>query len=365
MTAELTTPICHRMGCRYPVFGLAHSVDVMVALAEAGGYPVYGAARDNPEELRSKANQMKERLGELPFGIDLMLPAAVGQETSVARVQEELPEEHKAFVAHLKRKYAVPDATRPTFFSTTVRSQQLFEEQLDATLSSGAHSFASAVGMPADMIQLAANRGKTTISLIGHPRHAEKAKAAGVDVIVAQGYDAGGHTGPIGTYSLVPQVVEIAGEIPVLAAGGVGNGRHIAAALAMGAQGVWLGTAWLASKEHAISETLLRKVLSANSTDTTISKSHSGKPCRLLKSAWSEEWEAEGAPKPLPMPLQQVLTGDLVAGVMEHEIEPLVYEACGQSVAWFNELQTVEEIVQRLVGETKDALAELKRRISG
>ncbi|USG62493.1 nitronate monooxygenase [Sneathiella marina] len=358
---ELATPICKEMGIRYPIFGLAHSIDVMVALGKAGGYPVFGAARSMPEEIAAEAKIMQEELDGLPFGIDLMIPASVGEETDRKKVVDSLPQEHKDFVAGLAEKYHVPEATKPTFFSSQTRSQQLFEEQMAATLESGTHSFASAVGMPPEMIGRAKRYGKKTISLVGAPRHAAKARDAGVDLIVAQGYDAGGHTGPIGTFSLVPQIVKAAGDIPVLAAGGVGHGCHIAASLALGAQGVWLGTAWLTSKEHALSDVLTQKLLKATSLDTEISYSHSGKPARLIKTAWTEEWNKESAPTPLSMPYQQVLTADIIAGINEHEVEPLIYDATGQCIVWFNELKTVDEIMKRLVSETNDSFANITR----
>lgn len=237
-----------------------------------------------------------------------------------------------------------------------MRSQKLFAEQVDAALASEASALASAIGTTAATVARAKAAGKLTISLVGSPKHARSVKAAGVDLIVAQGHDAAGHTGPIGTFSLVPQVVDVAGDTPVLAAGGVGCGRQIAAALALGAQGVWLGTAWLTAREHAIDEALLRKVLAATAEDTIISRSHSGKTCRMLKTAWTDEWEAAGAPRPLPMPNQQVLTGELLAAINEHRIEPLMYTFCGQGVSYYDTLSTVPEIVERLVAETGQAL---------
>jgi NAD(P)H-dependent flavin oxidoreductase YrpB (nitropropane dioxygenase family) len=158
---------------------------------------------------------------------------------------------------------------------------------------------------------------------------------------------------------LVPQVVEVAGSVPVLAAGGIGCGRQIAASFALGAQGAWLGTAWLTAREYGTSPVLLRKLLAARSEDTVLTRAHSGKPCRVLRSAWSEEWAAKDAPEALPMPYQQVLTGELLAAIEEHEIEPLVYEAAGQSIAWFNELTSVKDIVARLTRETEAALDEM------
>jgi NAD(P)H-dependent flavin oxidoreductase YrpB (nitropropane dioxygenase family) len=365
MPINLNTSLCRRLGIRYPIFGFSHSIDVTIALANAGCFPVYGATRDTPEQIVSHLKEIRDRIGTGRFGVDLLLPAGVGHETDRAKIFSSLPAEHRTFVDRLRTKYNVPAATKATFFSSQIRSQQLFAEQVDAVLNSSADAFAAGIGCPANVITRAKQGGKFTIALVGSARNALAAKAAGVELIVAQGTDAGGHTGPIGTYSLVPQVVAVAGDTPVLAAGGVGLGRHVAAAFALGAQGVWLGTAWLTSREHAFNEVLLRQVLSAKAEDTVISKSHSGKPARLIRSGWTDEWDAPSAPKPLNMPFQQVLTGELLAGVEEHGIEALSYTAAGQGVGWFNELKTVEEIVQRLVSETKAAVDEMAGRLQG
>ena len=174
-----------------------------------------------------------------------------------------------------------------------------------------------------------------------------------------QGYDAGAHTGPIGTYSLVPQIVDAAGDVPVLAAGGVATGRHIAAALAMGAQGVWMGTAWLLSEEHQahMHPVNTRKLIEAGSGDTVITRSESGKTFRQVRSAWSQEWEAQDAPAPLQMPYQDVLVGDLLGAIEEHDIEPLIHSGAGQSVAYFNEVKPVQVIMDGLVTEASEMLA--------
>mgnify|MGYP000277141946 FL=1 len=241
-----------------------------------------------------------------------------------------------------------------------VRSNELFAAQIDAVLKSDANLFASAIGTPQDVIERAKAAGMVTLSLVGAPKHVKYAKAAGIDLIVAQGYDAGGHTGPIGTLSLVPQIVDAAGDIPVLAAGGIGTGRQVVASLALGAQGVWLGTAWLATAEHNLHQILLNKLLKAGSMDTIISRAHSGKSCRVLKTAWSDEWDANGAPKPLKMPFQQVLIGEILTGIMEHEIEPLMYEGAGQGVVWSTEKTTVQQVIEGLLAEAREALARLK-----
>ena len=351
--------LCKRLSIDLPIFGFSHSIDVTVALALAGGFPVFGAARETPERIVADLAEIRTRIGDRPFGVDIMYPALAADLPDRETAKAGLPPDSVAFVERLREKYAVPPQTKPHFFSHVLRNQKLFREQTDAVLASDVNAVATAVGLPKEVIVAAKARGKTTFALIGSPRHVAAARAAGVDVLVAQGNDAGGHTGPIGTFSLVPQVVQAAGDMPVLAAGGLGCGAQIAAALAMGAQGVWLGTAWLATREYHTPPVLLKKLLAANSEDTVVTRAHSGKPCRVLKSAWVDEWEAPGAPAQLPMPYQHALTGELLAAIEEHQTEALVYEAAGQSVAWFNELTTVQEIVARLVRETEAALTAL------
>jgi NAD(P)H-dependent flavin oxidoreductase YrpB (nitropropane dioxygenase family) len=356
----LRPAICDRLGIEYPIFGFSHSMEVTAAITNAGGFGVYGATRDMPDDIAGRLAQIRNMVGDRPFGVDLLLPGGMADKSDWAAAEAEIPEAHKAFVAQLKKKYNVPDPTGKSFFSSVVRSNELFEAQADAVMKSDVDLFASAIGTPAHIVQRAKERGKVTLSLVGAPKHVAYAKAADVDLLVAQGYDAGGHTGPIGTMSLVPQIVDAAGDVPVLAAGGIADGRQVAASLALGAQGVWLGTVWLTTEEHRLNRKIVDKLLKAGSADTVLTRSHSGKTCRVVRTAWSEEWDAEGAPKPLKMPYQHVLIGDLLTGVMEHEIEPLMYEGAGQGVAWCNEVTTVEQVIERLVSEAREALERLR-----
>lgn len=351
------TPVCEMLGIRVPIFGFSHELDVVAAICRAGGFGVFGVAREDPAEIPARLRMLREAVGDAPFGVDLMLPAGMPDRSDPEQVAARIPAAHREFVAGLRDKYQVPAATRPTFFTSFIRSKALFEQQIEAVLGSDADLVATAVGLPPEVIARAKGAGKTTLALIGSPKHAKAAIAAGADVLVAQGYDAGGHTGTIGTLSLVPQIVELAAPlgIPVIAAGGIATGAQVLAALAMGAQGAWLGTVWLAACESRTHRVLLEKLLSAGSEDTVITRAHSGKPCRVIRSAWSDEWSAPGAPAPLPMPYQQALTGELLAAVDEHDITPLVYEAAGQSVAWIRREEAVEEIVTRLEGEMRRA----------
>ncbi|MDR6265833.1 nitronate monooxygenase family protein [Roseobacter sp. N2S] len=351
----MKTQACNVMGIELPIFGFSHSVAVTAAISNAGGLGVYGATHHQPDEIIEVAKQLRQLCGDRPFALDLLLPQTVGDETNLQAVRDGLPAEHKAFVAGLAQKYKVPKRTEADFFSDNVRSQSLFARQVEAALASEADVFAAAVGVPAEVIERAKAAGKKTIALIGAPRHARKALEAGVDLLVAQGHDAGAHTGKIGTFSLVPQVVDIAGDIPVLAAGGVGTGRHLAAALALGAQGVWMGTAWLTTIEHGIDDIVLQKLLAAQSEDTLISRSYSGKTLRMIRTAWSDEWNAPDAPEPLAMPYQQALIGEFLAGIRQNRVAPLMWEAAGQSIAYFNEETTVADIIKRTMSEAKAA----------
>ncbi len=231
-----------------------------------------------------------------------------------------------------------------------IRSKEIEEQQLHAVLQSDADMLACGIGAPPDVVTEAKRRGKLTLALIGSPHHVGRALSAGVDVIVSQGCDAGARTGPIGTYSLVPQIVDLAGGMQVLVAGGVATGRHIAAALATGAQGVWLGTAWLFSSEHQshLHPINRKKLIKATSLATVITKSESGKPFRQAQSAWSQSWEDNNAPEPLRMPLRDVLVGYLLGAIEEHDIEPLIHSGAGQSVCFFDRMRPVAEIMDEL-----------------
>jgi len=354
-------PLCKRLGVPHPIFGFSHSVEVTAAICLAGGVGIYGATRDMPEEIERKLSQIRKLVGQRPFGVDLLLPKGMDESADRASVAAKLPQEQKDFIAYLADKYQVPQATQDTFFSSQIRTNALFDAQIDAVMNSDVDLFATGIGGRKDAVERAKALGKLTVSLVGSPKHVVAAKDWGIDLIVAQGHEAGGHVGKITTLSLIPQVVDIAGDIPVLAAGGIADGRQVAAALALGAQGVWLGTVWLAAREHRTSEALLKQIIAAGSEDTLVSRAHSGKPARLIRSNWTDEWSSPGAPEPLPMPLHQVLTGPLIAAVEEHQVEGLVYGGAGQSVAWCTEETTVDDIMQRLLTETDTALDVLPR----
>jgi NAD(P)H-dependent flavin oxidoreductase YrpB (nitropropane dioxygenase family) len=243
--------------------------------------------------------------------------------------------------------------------SRFVRSEEMAAQQVEVVMRADVNLLACGIGSPLEVIERAKAGGKTVLALVGAPQHARSALAKPIDILVAQGYDAGAHTGTIGTFSLVPQIVDLAGDVPVLAAGGVATGRHLHAALAMGAQGVWMGTAWLTTREHHMHEVIRAKLLAAGSNDTVISRADSGKTLRQIRTAWSDEWAAPGAPTPLRMPLQDILVGDLLGAIDEHEVQPLMHYPAGQSIAYFNQVRSVAEVMQTLVDEARRSIDQL------
>lgn len=360
-SSPLTNALCRRLGITYPIFGFSHSVAVTAAVSNAGGFGVFGGTRNTPAEITEALSDVRSQTGERPMGIDLVLPRGMPEHDDRELIEREIPVGHREFVAEIARTHAVPPATGPGMRSRFVRSEEMASAQIDAVLNSDVDLFACGIGAPPAAVAEAKARGKLTCALVGSPRHAEEALRTGVDLIVAQGYEAGAHTGQIGAFTLIPQIVDLCGDVPVLAAGGVATGRHIAAALALGAQGVWMGTAWLTTREFAAKPTILRKLLAARSEDAVICRGDSGKPLRQLRSAWSDAWNAPDAPPALKMPFQDILVGDLLGAIDEHEVEPLQHYPAGQSIAYFNELTSVEAIVAGLVREAEATLAALPR----
>jgi NAD(P)H-dependent flavin oxidoreductase YrpB (nitropropane dioxygenase family) len=354
-------PICDTLGIRHPIFGFSHSVDVVVEIARAGGFPVLGLARELPQEIPHILADVQQRMGDMPYGIDLMLPSKVPQAATIEELREALPPAHVRFVDGLRQRFEVQPPRKPSFFTSQVRSEALFNEQIEAVLASNCRGVATAIGLRADLIARAKARGKITFSLIGSVRHARKAIDMGVEVLVAQGYDAGGHTGPVGTLSLLPQVIAVAGDRPVLAAGGIATGEQVFGTIAMGAQGAWLGTLWMAARENHTPPALLERLVASGSEDTVITRAHSGKPCRVVRSAWTDAWDQPGAPEPLPMPMQQVLTGDVFASMHEHDDARLIYEAAGQSVFAIEGETTIAQQMDGLVAGMERAWGRLER----
>jgi NAD(P)H-dependent flavin oxidoreductase YrpB (nitropropane dioxygenase family) len=361
--------LCKRLGIEFPIFAFSHCRDVVAAVSRAGGLGVLGAVSYSPEELETELNWIDEHVGDKPYGVDTVIPAEyVGKADGDLKkndLEKLIPEAHKSFIDDLLRKYGVPElppGIEPTesLLGWSVSSGRA---HIEVALRHPIRLIANALGPPpADVIELAHKKGLLVAALCGTVPQAVKQKAAGVDIIVASGYEAGGHTGEIASMVLVPQVVDAVAPTPVLAAGGIGSGRQMAAAMVLGAQGVWTGSLWLTTRESDCVPALVEKMLAATSSDTVRSKCISGKPARQLKTAYTEAWGASDSPGTLPMPLQFMATASATQRINRYAqtnkpgSADLLGTPVGQVVGQMREVRSVKQVVQEMVTEYIDAV---------
>ena len=351
--SPLRTRLCEEYGCELPIVAFAHTKDVVAAVTNAGGIGVLGGGRISAEELRSAIRWIRERVGDRPFGVDLLVPASF-VEGNREELEAMIPEEHRAFVAQLRAEHGIPEASGPyTRSGVTPELLENTRRSLDIVFEEQVPIFAAGLGNPAFLLERAHAAGIKVWGLVGLPRQAQRQIEAGVDVIIAQGYDAGGHSGTVGTFTLVPEVVRLAEGTSslVLAAGGVSNGSQLAAVITMGAAGVWTGTIWLATHESETEMFLKQRLIDTRAEDTVQSRATSGKPIRQLPSKWSEAWKQPDAPEPLPSPLQPLLVHPLLAGIYESQMEEWMTTPAGQSVVGIHEIRPAAEVVYQLADE--------------
>ena len=355
----LHTRLCDEYGCEVPIVAFAHTKDVIAAVTNAGGIGILGGVGLPTDRLRADIRWLKERVGDRPFGVDLLVPASF-VEGNREDLDALIPQEHRDFVANMKAEHDIPEpkarprgdgGLTPGLLARARESLEvLFEEQVPI--------FASGLGSPAFILEEAHAAGTKVWGLVGLPRQARRQVEAGVDLIVAQGYDSGGHSGTVGTFTLVPEVVELASgsDTLVLAAGGVSNGKHLAAALAMGAEGVWTGTIWLATHESDTEMFMKQRLIEARAEDAVQSRATSGKPIRQLRSKWSDAWKQPEAPEPLQMPLQGMLVSSVLAGIREARMEEWMTTPAGQSVVGIHEIKPAAEVVYDMVEQAQEML---------
>jgi len=364
------------LGIEFPIFAFTHCRDVAAAVSKAGGIGVLGATAHTPEQLEIDLTWMEEQIGDKPYGVDLLIPAKyVGAEegkVDPAALAALIPDGHRTFLDDMMKRYEVPEKAaddEPSHRPATLGiSPDTYAPLLDVAFAHKTKLIASALGSPpAWLIDRAHNQGILVAALAGKPRHAEKHRENGVDIIVAQGTEAGGHTGDITTMVLIPQIVDAVGDLPVVAAGGIADGRQMAAALALGAQGVWCGSVWLTTEEAETHPVVRDKFLAASSSDTLRSRSKTGKPARQLRSSWTDEWEDPKNPDPLGMPLQSMLIGPFEERISraayrkDSGAERLVNYFVGQVVGQMNEVKKSEQVVFDMVNEMIDATERLQR----
>jgi NAD(P)H-dependent flavin oxidoreductase YrpB (nitropropane dioxygenase family) len=368
------TPATDLVGIDLPLFAFSHCRDVVAAVSRAGGLGVLGAVAHSPEQLDIDLTWIEQEVDGRPFGVDLLVPEkfAGSDEGGLGRseLRDLVPEEHRAWVEDLLTRYDVPPVPDDVSVGRGIGGMRVDPRSmaplLDVLFAHDTSLVASALGPPPPhFIERAHAAGIPVAALAGSVDHARKHAAAGADLIVAQGTEAGGHTGTIATMVLVPEVVDAVGPTPVLAAGGIGRGRQLAAGMALGADGVWCGSVWLTTEEAETPPSVKDKFLAAGSADTVRSRSLTGKPARMLRTAWTDEWETSEGPGPLPMPMQPILVGPAlqrvarVADSAGSGGQQLVTYFVGQVVGAMNTVKPTRRVVLEMVEEFIDAVERL------
>ncbi|MEE9198643.1 MAG: nitronate monooxygenase [Dehalococcoidia bacterium] len=360
----LRTPLCDLLGIEYPIIQ-AGTVpggvpELVTAVSNAGGLGVLGASGAYDIDGMREAIRRIRASTARPFGVDLLLPARLETvDEDLAKVKRAVAQEypaHAALVRGIKEEFNVPDATAPDY---EVRyTPDFIRRQVAVVLEEQVPIFVAALGDPAWMVPDAHAQGMKVIGMAGSVRNALRQLKAGVDIVVAQGHEGGGHTGRIATMVLVPQVVDAIAPTPVVAAGGIADGRGVAAALALGAVGVWCGTAFLASEEAGITPLHRQRILEGRDQDFVVSRIFSGKPARSYKIPLIDRWNKSGL-EPLPMPLQGLLQDDVLYGAEEADIQELISSSAGQSAGLVSKIRPARVILEEMVQQASDILNRL------
>jgi NAD(P)H-dependent flavin oxidoreductase YrpB (nitropropane dioxygenase family) len=371
----MKTPICDMLGIELPLLAFSHCRDVVAAVTNAGGFGVLGASMHTPEQLERELAWVDDHVNGRPYGADILVPekfAGKGEGLGVAALQAMIGQPQRDFVATLLSEHGI-DADGPAGhageLANTTISDEVGEQLLEVAFRHPIKLIASALGTPpAYMIEAARSAGVPIAALVGAREHAIRQVNAGVDILVAAGTEAGGHCGEVTTMVLVPEVIDAIKPIrpvPVLAAGGIVTGRQMAAAIALGADGVWTGSVWLTTDEAETAPYTKQKMIAATSRDTVRSRSRTGKPSRQLKSDWTAAWDGDKSPGALPMPLQSLLSEpvmrrvDVLAEQGNPGAQQLATYWVGQGVGLMNKATTVRDVIYEMSQDFAEAAEHL------
>ncbi len=372
----MNNAVCRLTGCEFPLFAFSHCRDVVVAVSKAGGFGVLGATRFTPDQLEEELAWIDAHIDGAPYGVDVLVPEIVDPRVAEFQDNEQraaaISDQHRQFTAELLGHYGVdvsPDEVVKYEGRAGITPENGYA-QMEVAFRHPIKLIANALGIaPPKMIEEGKKRGVPVAALVGAKEHALRQAAAGVDIIVAQGTEAGGHCGEVSTLVLIPEVVRAlkgAGhDIPVLAAGGIMTGAQMAGMIAAGAQGAWTGSVWLATTESETSEAFREKMVAARSRDTVRSRSRTGKPARQLKTAWHEAWDAADGPGPLPMPLMGMVSEPAFQRIEKSVVNgneaarDLVSYFVGQGVGLVDQVRSAKGVVQDFREEFVEAIGEL------
>ena len=366
----LHTSICELLGIEYPIIlagmggkGRATPPQLVAAVSNAGGLGVMGGSGLSTEEIRRRIREIRS-LTDKPFGVDLLLPASMADvEETKAAVRQQLQRDHPhhvEFMRSLMREFDLPDVSAE---DNPVMSAKEIREEVQVVLDEKVPVFAAALGDPSWVVPLAREQGIKVAGMVGSVRHAVRQVNAGVDIIVAQGHEAGGHTGRVANFPLIPQVVDAVRPVPVIAAGGIADGRGVAAALALGAVGAWVGTAFLTAEESRIPEAHQEQILSGSSHDFIVTRAYTGKTARDYKNVVIDAWERSSL-SPLPMPLQGALVEDFVAAAERAGRYELTNNPAGQIAGMLTERKPAAQIMDELIQGAVEVLQGLQQTVA-
>ena len=359
----MSTPICRDLGIEFPLFAFSHCRDVVAEVSKAGGYGVLGALAFDADQLEVELSWIDEHVDGKPYGVDFAMPekfVGKGEQFDLDNLSDLIPEEHRAFAEKILVDHGVPPM--PEGIEGNMKAAGLGVEvegpgQVEIALRHPVSMLVNALGPPPEYaVEAAHAEGVLVGALCGSTRHAERNLARGVDVLIAQGTEAGGHCGEISTMVLVPEIVDFVGpEVPVLAAGGIGRGRQMAAAIALGAQGAWTGSIWLTVTESDTQPWVVENLLAAGFNDTVRSRAMTGKPARQLRTAWTEAWDSPESPGPLPMPLQGILYAPNAHRFTRAQNRELSGSPVGQIIGRVDKVQPARQVVFDMIEEWIEA----------
>ncbi len=378
----LRTRLCDILDIEYPVIlagmGGVATAELVAAVSEAGGLGIVGAASMPPDEIERQVRRIRD-LTSKPFGVDVLLPSGVAAPQAAPKAEasaapskpkrpiEYLPQPYQDFVHSAEKEFGLPERGQDQDWSQGMRrigAGDFSKKQVEAILDLKVPVFASGLGNPAPYVEAFHAQGAKVIGLVGNVKNARRVADGGTDVVVAQGTEAGGHTGRIGTMALLPQVIDAVAPTPVCAAGGVGDGRGIAGALAMGCDGVWVGTAFLVSREATWPDVLKQRILAATEEDTRVTRLYSGKTMRNINNPLIEYWESQKLDA-LPMGAQGIVSGEIMAGARQADRLELLMNPAGQISGMLHESRNARDILEEMVREAAEILADgLGRRVT-
>lgn len=363
------TEICEKLGIEVPIFAFSHCRDVVVEVSKAGGLGVLGAGFMDAQQLREELDWIDEHIGDKPYGVDVVIPQNYVGRDDDDMTEEELEEklwgmvsrEHVEFAEKLLQDHGVPswsESGRPKILGWTLQTVMPCIEE--AMTRPNCKLIANALGTPPDhVIKMVKDSGRLIGALCGKKKQALQHKAAGLDFVIAQGGEGGGHTGEVGSIVLWPEIIDAVAPLPVLAAGGIGNGRQMLAAMSMGAAGAWTGSLWLTVEEAHAQPAQKESLLKAGVEDTVRTRAWSGKGARVLRNEWTDAWDSSDTPDPLPMPLQGLATADAMRRTEMYagagDTQKVAMNICGQVIGQIKEVESSRNVIYRLINEYLEA----------